>query len=408
MRMPSKPWRTRNVWSISLSAFFADLGYQSVLAGFPLFMVVTLKQAAWEYGLAMALSYGGGALFSLLGSRLGDQFGHRKVALIGNSFIPLLSLCALVASPIWAIGLLTGGWWSRNLRSPSRRVMLSESITSDEHRNTVFGFLHALDVGGGAAAAVFVILAISSHIQFKFIFLATAIPLAISTLLLTGSNTGTSINKPRKQQSQPGDEGKQDQKLPPVAKSIFLASALYGFTFYSIGFPVLTVAEKTGSETLGIVAFLVFQAFSAATGYLLAQRLGKSLRSRFLSLGLFGYAISALGAIVLILDIHFKLGTPEYLLGLAILGFALGNIETLEPSLISTLLPGKLSGRGFGSLSAARSTGLFTGNLIMGVLYSIGASWSYGYAAAVALIAAALVLGTSMKINPKHEVAEFS
>lgn len=403
--MPSNQWRTRNVWSISLSAFFADLGYQSVLAGFPIFIVITLRQAAWEYGLAMALSYGGGALFSLLGSKLGDRFGHRKVAIIGNSFIPLLSLSALVANPIWAMGFLTGGWWSRNLRSPSRRVMLSESIISDDNRNRVFGFLHALDVGGGAAAAIFVILAVTNHIQFRFIFLVTAVPLIISTLVLTRATTGTSINKPKIHATQSDDNRIKTQRISPAAKSIFFASALYGFTFYSIGFPVLTVAQKTGSAATGIVAFLVFQAFSAATGYLLAHKLGKSLRSRFLNLGLIGYAISAFGAIILILDIHFNLGTAEYLLGLAILGFALGIIETLEPSLISTLLPGKLSGRGFGNLSSARSAGLFTGNLIMGILYGVGAVWSYSYAAIVALIAAALVVAAATRLGSENKLA---
>jgi hypothetical protein len=112
------PWRTRDVWAISFSAFFADLGYQAVLAGFPLFLVLTLHQPVWEYGLASALSYGGGAAFSYAGGWIGDRVGHRKLALAGNSVIPLLSLCALVASPAWAIGLLTGGWWARNLRPP--------------------------------------------------------------------------------------------------------------------------------------------------------------------------------------------------------------------------------------------------------------------------------------------------
>ncbi|NNN20187.1 MAG: MFS transporter, partial [Acidimicrobiaceae bacterium] len=115
-------WRTPDVWSIALSAFFADLGYQSVLASFPLFLVIYLNKPVWEYGLAMALSYGGGAIFSLIGAKIGDRVGHRKLAITGNLLIPLLSLSALIANPTWAIGMLVGGWWARNLRSPSRRV----------------------------------------------------------------------------------------------------------------------------------------------------------------------------------------------------------------------------------------------------------------------------------------------
>jgi len=174
------PWRTSDVWAISLSACFADLGYQAVLAGFPLFLVITLHQPVWEYGLASALSYGGGALFSLAGGRIGDRIGHRTLALTGNALIPLLSLCALVASPAWAIGLLTGGWWARNLRSPSRRVMLVEAVPDEAHRSSAFGFLHALDVGGGVLAGVYALVALAAHVPFRWIFLGTVIPLALS------------------------------------------------------------------------------------------------------------------------------------------------------------------------------------------------------------------------------------
>ena len=367
-------WRTPDVWSISLSAFFADLGYQSVLAAFPLFLVIYLHRPVWEYGLAMALSYGGGAVFSLIGARIGDRIGHRRLALIGNCFIPLLSLSALIANPAWAIGLLTGGWWARNLRSPSRRVMLNRTVTAGEYRTTVFGFLHALDVGGAAAAAILVIVAIQNGVSFRLLFLFTIVPLLLSTVML--SRTGTDTSERRGQKIETSVEARQTAPIRQTvgARAIFVSTALYGFTFYSIGFPVLTIAQKTGSRSSGIAAFLVFQAFSAATGYLLARRLGATLVRRFINLGLLGYLVSAIGALVLVVDIHCHLGTTEYLVGIAILGFALGVIETLEPSLIAVLSKNQPAGRAFGVLSSSRSIGLFVGNLVMGLLYQLGPS----------------------------------
>jgi hypothetical protein len=41
----------------------------------------------------------------------------------------------------------------RDLRTPSRRVMLVEAVPDEASRSSAFGFLHALDVGGGALAA---------------------------------------------------------------------------------------------------------------------------------------------------------------------------------------------------------------------------------------------------------------
>ena len=166
-------WRDRNVWTIALSAFFADLGYQTVLAGFPILLVIMLKQPYWEYGVATAISYGGGAVFSYMGAKIGSRIGHKRLALIGNSAIPLLSLCGLIANPAWAIGFLVGGWWSRNLRSPSRRVMLVEAVPDKTVRAKAFGFMHALDIGGGVMASIFLIVALLAHLNIKWIFLIT-------------------------------------------------------------------------------------------------------------------------------------------------------------------------------------------------------------------------------------------
>ncbi len=405
-------WRTGDVWAIALSACFADLGYQAVLAGFPLFLVLTLHQPVWEFGLASALSYGGGAVFAYAGGRIGDRVGHRRLALAGNAAIPLLSLCALVASPAWAIGLLTGGWWARNLRSPSRRVMLVEAAPSEEHRSAAFGFLHALDVGGGALAGVYVIAALAAGVPFRWIFLATVVPLAVSTLSLSRARVGG----PHREDAPatPGPRGGHDATgspatagaaarpgaspdtpeapLAPGARTLLGAAALYGFTFYSVGFPVLTVAEDSGRLVAGIGAFLVLQAVSALTGYLLGGRLGTGPAAQFARLGLLGYLGAAVGATVLAVGYADHLGLGLLLVGVAVIGFALGVVETLEPSSMSLLRTGGRTGRAMGSLSSARSVGAFVGNLAMGLLYGLGAAFAYGYAAIVAGLAGGLVL----------------
>jgi MFS family permease len=219
----------QDVWAISMSAFFADLGYQTVQAGFPLFLVLTLHQPVWEYGLASAISYGGGAMSSYLGARLGNRIGHRRLAFAGNSAIPLLSFCALVSNPAWAIGMLSGGWWARNLRSPSRRVRPVEAVSDERLRSDAFGFLHALDVGGGALAGGYLLLAVDDHVAFRCIFVATAIPLVLSTLSSSRTTAGTAAPSPR-----PAG-GSAESANPPGARNPLTAAAPYGFTFYSAG-----------------------------------------------------------------------------------------------------------------------------------------------------------------------------
>ncbi len=380
-------WRTGDVWAISLSAFCADLGYQAVLAGFPLYLVLDLHQPVALFGVASALSYGGGTFFSLLGGRLGDRWGHRRVAILGNSLIPLLSLSALSTSPSVSIGLLTGGWWFRNLRSPSRRVMLTEAVPDPSARNAAFGFLHALDVGGGALAAVWVLAAVSAHVPYRWIFLATAAPLLASTVALSQARTGVRGPSPS------GSLVAGPKRSPlPGARALLLAAALYGFTFYAVGFPILTVAQGGGGPVAGIGAFLLFQAVSAATGYLLPRFLGSTLARGFRELAWLGYGGGALGAVLLAAGYGLHLGLAALLPGVAVLGCGLGVVETLEPSLMSVLRPGSAAGRGFGALAAARSWGVFLGNLLMGLLYGVAPQLAYAYAAAVGAAAGATML----------------
>ncbi len=425
-RAPS--WRNRDVWAISTSACFADIGYQSVLAGFPLYLVFTLHQPVWLFGIASAISYGGGAIFSWIGGRLGDRIGHRRLALAGNAVIPLLSFSAVSTSPAVAIGLLSGGWWARNLRSPSRRVMLTEAVPLGEDRSAAFGFLHGLDVGGGMLAALYVLAALGEHLAFRWIFLATVLPLAISTIALSRARTGgrplrssssaqgtgntgpgntglgstgsggTGLGSTALGSTGPGETGSGGTETGissrlPGAPALLAATALYGFTSYSVGYPVLTLAEQSHHAPVGVIAFLVFQGVSALTGYTLGSRLGATLYECFRNLALLGYMAAAFGAALLAAGYAAGLGIGVSMLGVAVLGFALGVVETLEPSIMSVLQTGGTAGRGFGALSASRSFGVFAGNLAMGLLYGLGVAWAYGYAAAVALGAAAIVLG---------------
>ena len=384
-------WRTRDVWAISLSAFFSDTGYQAVWAGFPLFLVLELRQPVWEFGLASALAYGGGTLFAWLGAVLGDRIGHRRVAIGGNALIPLLSLSALWANPALAIGLLCAGWWARNLRTPSRRVMLVEAAPDEADRNSVFGFLHALDIGGGALAGVYVLIAVIEHVAFSWIFLASALPLVVATFSLTFCTTGRAVPK-HVQPSRLGSSEPERGRLPG-AVPLLAASALFGFTYYSVGFPILTIAQGSGDRAFGIGAFLLFNAVSAATGYLMGPRLGSRIAERFRALGAFGYLFAVVGAVLLAIGDAAHLTVAVLLVGVAALGFSLGIVTTVEPALMSVLRPGRQAGRGFGALGAARSVGLFLGNLIMGFLYARGADWAYGYAAVMGMAATIVVLG---------------
>ncbi len=391
---PRHLWLTPDVWKIAGSAFFADLGYQAVLAGFPLFLVLALHAPVWVYGLAMAVAYGPGAVIAWWGGRQGDRTGHRRVAIAGNSGIVLLSLSGLAATPLAALGLLSVGWWARNFRTSSRRVLLVQRVPNPEHRSAAFGFLHALDVGGGMLAGLWVLVLLARAWPLGRIFLLTLAPLAVSTLLLVW------LGRPPAAPAARSPEPPAEEAPPPRRRlhPILWAAALYGFSSYNLGFPILTVAQGTGRTTLGILSYVLFLGVSAATGWLLGLR----ARGTVAELAGFGYVGAAVGSAGLAAAVSLSLGLWALLAAVGLLGFALGAIETLEPTLVSRWAPGAPVGQGMGALTGARSLGLFGANLIMGILYHASPVVAYGYAALMAA-AAAVILGVASRRPPVQD-----
>ena len=94
----------------------------------------------------------------------------------------------------------------------------------------------------------------------------------------------------------------------------------------------------------------------------------------------------------------FSLNPLLYYICVAILGISLGIIETIEPTAISLIVKNETIGRGMGSLTAARSLGLFGGNVLMGLLYYIGANYSYLYAAILSLIASLIIFSSKSNL----------
>lgn len=177
----SSSWN--EVLKISMSAFFADLGYQVAVVMFPLIFVIYLGAPVWLYGVAEAINYGLGAFMGFLGGLLGDSLGRKRIAVLGNALIIIVALLGF--SRYWweALIIFMVGWWARNFRTPPRRAMLTEVVQPSE-RSRAFGILHALDVAGAVLAITYTTVLLFIKFPIQYLLAITAIPLAISTLLL--------------------------------------------------------------------------------------------------------------------------------------------------------------------------------------------------------------------------------
>ena len=398
-------WRTADVWNISLSAFFADLGYQAILAIFPLYLVLDLGAPIWLYGLSQALAYGPGALFGYAGGLLAERYGRWTIAVVGNAFIPLMALAGLPSAPGLAVALLVVGWWARNLRTPPRRALLVESVSS-RHQGEAFGFLHALDVGGGMLAAAYALLLVVGGVSYEAILLLTILPLVVSTAVLLRVRAGRAPHippPPPASDPDPGSVAEGERGRAPenwVFWGIMVATVLYGFASFSIGFPVLTTARATQSAALGILVFLVALGVSSGIGLWV----GRFRRRRVLLLALGGYLVAATGSGLFAAAAAISANLAMFLVAAGVLGGALGAVVTFEPTLIATVSSPERTARNMGSLTAFRSVGLFVANLSLGLLALANAWYPYVYAALSALAATLVLLVVARRVGSRGDV----
>ena len=394
-------WLTKDVLMISLSAFFADMGYQAVTAVFPLIIVKQLGEPAYVYGLLLALSFGVGSLFSLVGGKLGDIRGKKAVSLVGNLLIPLMSVSVLFPNIVLVGALFVFGWWARYFRTPARRAWLVE-VSHPAYRSKVFGFLHALDVGGGMIAVAYSIVLVLVGAPLDDIILVTAVPILISSLSLVLAGTKPHpeyLAASAKAAVEPPPGAEQEEKQNRyVFRWLLVSATLFGFSYYALGFPIITVTQSQGSAVLGILTFGIYLGVSAGAGYLLG-----SVRSQrpFRTLWSLGYLLAAASSLVIGASYALNYGLGLYYLGAAGLGFATGSVETFEPVLTSTLVKSRKLSGGLGWLSSSRALGLFTSNIVMGAIFTFSQFGSYLYAAVTALVAALILLAVELKTRTR-------
>ncbi|MGB6535744.1 MAG: MFS transporter [Xanthobacteraceae bacterium] len=379
---------TRDALLLCFSAFFADLGYQGVTALFPLYVVFVLHAPVYWYGLVTAIAFGAGSFFAYIGGLAGDRFDKKYVSIAGNTFIPLMAFCGLTQAPWLSALLFILGWWARYFRTPARRALLVH-VTPPQDRRLAFGVLHALDIAGGMISALFALLAIALHVAIGTIILFAVAPLAVSTVILFFVERKQLYpDESPLRERQAGTAG--DPRDRALLLFLLISATLYGFSFYNLGFPILTAAGGSAGTLgyeLGILAYVVYLGISAVSGYVLAVGGWSPLRS----LWLLGYLPSAFGSGLVGLSALLHLDALAFYLFIATLGFGMGAVETFEPTLVSSLAASTTLSRAMGYLSISRSVGQFLSNLIMGILFSLSRTAPYFYAFASALLATAVL-----------------
>jgi EmrB/QacA subfamily drug resistance transporter len=155
-----------SIIGVALPAIQSDLGY-------------TQAELQWIFN-AYVIFFGG---FLLLGGRLADLFGPRKIFMWGFG---LLTLSSLLAGLAWSESSLNTGRAFQGLGSaliaPASMTLLMMTFTDPKELNKAFGFWGASAAAGGSAG-VFLGGVITEWINWRWVFLIN-IPITLTVLTL--------------------------------------------------------------------------------------------------------------------------------------------------------------------------------------------------------------------------------
>ncbi len=364
-----------------VTSFFNDTATEMAYWVLPAFLT-SIGAGPATLGLIEGVAESVAAAAKLWSGLLVDKRRQRKPFVVAgyavaNAVKPLLA----VASAWWQVlGVRFADRLAKGVRGAPRDVMLSESVAK-ENVGSAFGLLQAMDSAGAIAGPLLALLLIN-HIGLRGVFLAAAVPGAISILavVMLSRETGTVRRITVKEKSH------VTAKLPAVFYYLMFAVTLFSIGNSSDMFLVLR-AQNIGigaalAPLLGLVFNITYTAFSWPAGKVSDTTSKKALVAA-------GYFVFALVYFV------FALAPSKSAIwgAFALYGLYYSLTNPVLRAMVSHAAPPEARGRAFGIFYFVTSVTALLASVITGELWKhFGPAIPFYVSAATASIAALMVM----------------
>jgi MFS family permease len=383
------------VLAIGLADCMADFNYEMVLAVLPLFLTAGLGAPAFTVGLVEGVADGASAVVRVWSGWFSDRIAWRKRLAVAGYSTTVVGLGALGLLFAWPLVVVARGaaWLGRGLRQPIRSSMLAGSVDR-AHFGKAFGLHEGLDTLGALLGPATAFVLLQTGHDFRTVFWVAILPglFAVTFFALL-------TRDPRPPDAQP--EPVRTGSLPAPFWRLLLPVAVFGAGNFAPAFFTLRAAEMLQpglppalALTGAVLFYLGHQAVGAAVSFpggWLADRVGRVpiLALAYLSFGV-ACAIAAWG---------------HGLLAVVLLAIPVGIqaplVVAMENSLVSSLVPERVSGTAFGVLAGVNGVGDLLSSVSVGVLWSTaGAPVALCVGAVLALAATALLLARRQELSP--------
>lgn len=360
-----------------MASLFSDLSHEAVTAVLPA-LLASMGVAAGALGTIEGVADGLSSVAKLYGGWWSDQLERRKPLCAVGYGAMAIATGIIAAATSWPMVLLGRGlgWVARGLRTPARKALLAESVTSQTY-GRAFGFERTMDTLGAVIAPLAALALLRIGISQRSVLWFSVLPafLAVASILFLVHETPDREPSSHALLASLG-------KLPRRFRRFLFGVGLFGAGDFAHSLMILYAvaaltprfgAVRAATISVGLYALhnIVYAGISYPAGAL-ADRINKRL---LLALG---YTIGAATALLLAMNIsNIPVLVCVFILG----GAYVGVEETLEDSLAAELLPDTVRGTGFGTMALVNGVGDFVSSICVGWLWAVfGARAGFGFA----------------------------
>jgi MFS family permease len=381
-----QPSAARNLYSFGLTSFFNDTATEMAYWVLPAFLV-SLGAGPAQLGVIEGIAESVASFAKLFSGYLTDRIQRRKPLVVGGYFV------ANAVKPLLAI---TSAWWhillirfadrlAKGVRGAPRDVMVAESV-GKERLGSAYGLIQSMD-SAGAIAGPLIALSLLSRYGLRTVFLAAAVPGALSVLVAI-----LGIHETKRQKSAGETKTVQEKKVPAPSGAL------------STSFFFVLVAVTLFSAGNSSDMFLVMRAQSIGIGVKLAPLLGLVFNLTYTlgswPAGWFSDHFSrrwiAATGYVIFAAVYFVFGRAPSALAIwitmAVYGIYYALTQPVLKALVVDTVAQDIRGRALGIYFFATSVATLAASLITGELWKhYGPSVPFYASAGLALVSAAML-----------------
>ncbi len=379
----------RAVWLLGWVSLFTDASTEAVYPLLPYFLTSVLGAGAVSLGVIEGAAEAVNSLLKVLSGRQSDKSGtKRPLVLLGYSVSSLAKpFIALVTGPIQEFIVRILDRVGKGVRGAPRDAMLA-SWATPETRGKVYGVHQGMDnLGAVIGPALATLFLIAYPTRYRTLFALTAIPGAISVLLilLIPERDDVRLKADATNRLEPLEPLEPPEPLPKPFTRFMVVLSIFALGNSTDAFLLLRLTDAAGSAKFVPLMWAGIHVVKSAVSFASGSWSDRIGRRAVISIGWVVYAIVYAG-------FAFSTSLTALLTWFIIYGFYFGFAEGTEKALVADLAPASRRGTAFGIYNAVVGLGALTASIVFGVLWStFGVAVAFGTGAALAAIATVLL-----------------